>query len=729
MVYIPFQANAQGNYAVVETSVKQAINEKSFYHYNLAYAKIMELPEGYEKDKLLSELAHISKAIWTKEISEIVEKIETMAKEKSGRLYDLLEARIGKSDIQSIDKQYLLGEITGWGRDLIWTEDYKKAVAAIVEVWDKKTEAAADEAEKIIKVVQNKINKEYLMELLSEAKTILKLEMVTIDSKYFIDSSTPTYIGDGRSVNLDLSADTVKRTITLKGRYADLNINAPMADLILEDAEINNLNILDIPGASIYLRGSTMVQNLTVNDMDDNARIILQGTAAVLNTEVKSGAKIEVAGDSKASSPLGRFIINPGKKKTVELRGNFKETVIFLESPVQLEVWGVIDRINISKEAEHSVIDIFSGARVGEVNAEAALTVRGNGTLANIGGSAGSKVINNMNTNSGSGGSSAPQVHDVEKPVITLLGDKSVTLANGVDYVDAGAKASDNKDGDITNKIVKTIKNSAGTEISAIDTKLAGTYTITYSVSDKAGNSADPVIRTVTVLPVAQPKELKNVVIKANSTTGRVTVEGNTTLGSGKNVTFKLTDPSGEISNLNQVASGEDGKFVFDFSTANLADGIFTARIGGEGIDKPYKETFEIKNTAKPVITLSGESIITTTGSPIYVFEGVSAWDNKDGDITNKITATISNASGSAIQLIQNATGSGIQIIQNTTGSEIQIIQDTTTGSAIQITVPGKYIITYSVNNAAGNASNVCMRTLEVLAAREEDKIEPKQSR
>ena len=81
-------------------------------------------------------------------------------------------------------------------------------------------------------------------------------------------------------------------------------------------------------------------------------------------------------------------------------------------------------------------------------------------------------------------------VADAGAPVISLIGDAAVTHALGTDYTDAGATATDNVDGDITSSIT-----TSGT----VTTGTAGTYTITYSVSDSAGNAATQVTRTVTV--------------------------------------------------------------------------------------------------------------------------------------------------------------------------------------------------------------------------------------
>jgi len=78
---------------------------------------------------------------------------------------------------------------------------------------------------------------------------------------------------------------------------------------------------------------------------------------------------------------------------------------------------------------------------------------------------------------------------DIRFPVISLIGSSSISIERGTTYSDAGAKASDNIDGDITSSI---------TTSGLVDTSTPGTYTITYSVSDAAGNSTS-LSRTVIV--------------------------------------------------------------------------------------------------------------------------------------------------------------------------------------------------------------------------------------
>ena len=84
-------------------------------------------------------------------------------------------------------------------------------------------------------------------------------------------------------------------------------------------------------------------------------------------------------------------------------------------------------------------------------------------------------------------------IADTTIPVITLAGDASVSAELGTSYTDAGATAVDNIDGDITENI---------TIVNPVDINTAGTYTLTYNVSDAAGNAAAQVTRVVTVTPL-----------------------------------------------------------------------------------------------------------------------------------------------------------------------------------------------------------------------------------
>ncbi|NCG03857.1 MAG: DUF5011 domain-containing protein, partial [Bacteroidetes bacterium] len=85
-------------------------------------------------------------------------------------------------------------------------------------------------------------------------------------------------------------------------------------------------------------------------------------------------------------------------------------------------------------------------------------------------------------------------VVDTTAPIITLNGYATVNHQLATPYTDAGATASDNYYGDVTNDIV--IANSVNVDV-------AGTYTVTYNVSDESNNAATEVSRTVNVVETA----------------------------------------------------------------------------------------------------------------------------------------------------------------------------------------------------------------------------------
>lgn len=77
---------------------------------------------------------------------------------------------------------------------------------------------------------------------------------------------------------------------------------------------------------------------------------------------------------------------------------------------------------------------------------------------------------------------------DEEKPVITINGNQTVSIYTGSNYNDLGATALDNCDDNIT------ITTSG-----SVDTSNVGTYYITYTATDKSGNS-ESVTREVRVV-------------------------------------------------------------------------------------------------------------------------------------------------------------------------------------------------------------------------------------
>lgn len=80
-------------------------------------------------------------------------------------------------------------------------------------------------------------------------------------------------------------------------------------------------------------------------------------------------------------------------------------------------------------------------------------------------------------------------IRDVVAPEISLKGEETVTIKEREKFEDPGAEAMDDRDGDISDRIVRT---------GYVDIYRPGSYTVTYTVSDAGGNQAQTE-RTVVV--------------------------------------------------------------------------------------------------------------------------------------------------------------------------------------------------------------------------------------
>ena len=99
----------------------------------------------------------------------------------------------------------------------------------------------------------------------------------------------------------------------------------------------------------------------------------------------------------------------------------------------------------------------------------------------------------------GGGGSSSapvnPPVSDTTPPTITMVGAEAINHEQGTTYDDQGATASDSVDGAVSVSSSGEVGNTAGV------------YTITYSASDAAGNTATAT-RTITVVSADTPQAI-----------------------------------------------------------------------------------------------------------------------------------------------------------------------------------------------------------------------------
>jgi hypothetical protein len=244
-------------------------------------------------------------------------------------------------------------------------------------------------------------------------------------------------------------------------------------------------------------------------------------------------------------------------------------------------------------------------------------------------------------------------IADTTIPVISLVGDPTISLELGTSYTDAGATASDNIDGDITGNI---------TTNNPVDINTAGVYTITYNVSDDAGNAATQVTRDVTVI--------------ADTTKPIITLVGNSAisleLGTG------YTDAGATASD------NIDGDITENITTNNPVDintaGVYTItyNVSDDAGNAATQVTRDVTvaDTTNPIITLVGNSAISLELGTGYTDAGATASDNIDGDITGNIT----------------------------------------TNNPVDINTAGVYTITYNVSDVAGNPATQVARDVTITA-------------
>ena len=143
-------------------------------------------------------------------------------------------------------------------------------------------------------------------------------------------------------------------------------------------------------------------------------------------------------------------------------------------------------------------------------------------------------------------------------PVITLLGDAAVSIEVGDTYIDAGATAKDNYDGDITSNIV-TVSN--------VDTAIVGSYTVTYDVSDANGNAAATVTRIVTVEDALSVVEIEKIELDIfpNPTSNIWQIKSSKMIES-----FDLFDITGKRLIYKKTLSND-----FQIDATSLPDGVY----------------------------------------------------------------------------------------------------------------------------------------------------------
>ena len=299
-------------------------------------------------------------------------------------------------------------------------------------------------------------------------------------------------------------------------------------------------------------------------------------------------------------------------------------------------------------------------------------------------------------------------VEDTTKPVITVLGSGTdptnpIRVERGGTYTEPNppATATDVTPGDLNSDIKSTITNSAGTELTAITTLIAGTYTITYNVSDSTGNKATPKTRTVKVEDgkINDPPSITTTITSDNA--------NNQLAKEGDYVTIEINETGIDVFTITSTAIQIDGTEVDSslITTSNPGtnvsvnylvqkddNGLVTFAIG-------IKDEYENETTISA--TTDGSTVTVDTIGPIIT-------------ITDNNSATNTVERGTIATYTDPGATSDVPPDYTVTASPSQ-----GQPTYVNPNVVGNYFITYSATDAVGN-STTATRTVIV-----EDTIPP----
>ena len=238
----------------------------------------------------------------------------------------------------------------------------------------------------------------------------------------------------------------------------------------------------------------------------------------------------------------------------------------------------------------------------------------------------------------------SPVTVDTSPPVITVTGDTTVNHEQGTTYSDQGATAQDAVDGSVTITVTGSVEAAAGT------------YTLTYSATDKAGNTATA-SRTIIVADTIAP----TIALIGSETIAHE--QGTNYVDAGATATDAVDD-SVEIVTTGTLNTAIAGTYTLTYTATDQAGNISSAT-----------RTLVVADTAAPVITLTGAASINHEQGTSYVDTGATATDAVDDSVEVVITGTVNAATAGTYTLTYTATDQAGNISSTT---RTLVVADTT---------------------------------------------------
>jgi hypothetical protein len=265
---------------------------------------------------------------------------------------------------------------------------------------------------------------------------------------------------------------------------------------------------------------------------------------------------------------------------------------------------------------------------------------------------------------------------DNTPPTILFNGSNSMTLTVGDTFVDPGATATDPVDGNITSSITTT---------GSVDTNTAGVYTLTYSVTDSAGNSASAV-RTITVNPpVSTTSDDDSYVVSSPSSSGVSETVSHPLTGSvSGSIQFDIQPTAPVVvTTVTTTATPSGTKTVTTTSPVVTSPTVkaIVATTKTTTTSAPTTPTKSVTISSNPVVASDATQASTTLTSIVYTLDSKvihtstsfpDVWNFDTTNIPNgayNLTATYHYANGTTESSITIFTvKNGQTFVQNITG-------------------------------------------------------------
>jgi hypothetical protein len=320
-------------------------------------------------------------------------------------------------------------------------------------------------------------------------------------------------------------------------------------------------------------------------------------------------------------------------------------------------------------------------------------------------------------------------VVDTTPPSLTLTGNNPQTIECHGSYTELGAMATDACAGNLTGAIV--------INASAVNVNEAGTYTVSYSVSD--GFNTTTATRTVIVQDTTAPSLTLNGV-------NPMTVECHGTFTDpGATASDACAgDLSGQIVATGTVDVNTPGSYTVTYAISDAQGNVAASVV----------RTVNVVDTTPPSLTLAGANPQTIECHGSYSELGATATDACAGNLTGAIVIVASavNANQAGTYIVTYSVSDGLH---TTTATRTVIVADTTApsltlngpnpltvechgtfidpgatasdacagdlssqivvSSTVDVNTPGSYTVTYTLSDPQGNVAAAVVRTVNVV--------------